>query len=85
MVLYRMELDGLGLQLDRAGLEGSGQCTKNQRFQPTVNTEDGFSRSHWAIAISLSCWKTARLHFPVSLAGTIELCDLVLANRMWVM
>ena len=57
MVLPRTELEGLGLQLDRAGLEVSGQCTKNRRLQPTVNMEDGFSRSHWAIAISLSFWE----------------------------
>lgn len=29
VVLYRLELEGLGLQLDRAGLEVSGQRTKN--------------------------------------------------------
>lgn len=27
--------------------------------------------------------KTARLHFPASLAGKIGSCDLVLANSMW--
>lgn len=57
MVLHRMELEELGLQLDRAGLEVSGQCAKNRRLQPTVNMEDGFSRSHWAIAIFLSFWE----------------------------
>jgi hypothetical protein len=57
MVLHRMELEELGLQLDRAGLEVSGQCAKNRMLHPTVNMEDGFSRSHWAIAIFLSFWE----------------------------
>lgn len=45
----------------------------------------GLAEATGLLPFAFLAGKMARLHFPISLAGKIESCDLVLANRLWVM